>query len=186
MKKIFALAMTVCAFLTAESATSYVFTMDGKTAALSASSLPSQGRNFTTGETVTNLQSKTGADLASCGWYAVQMPHVELGTLQYVSITGYVFTASNGVAHAQVVVKDGAPVKKYTQYKIIGLLMKMGKWAQVKEYLIANDLYDLFMGAQFLSNADANFVGAKKQLSQLLGIEEMVIDELLETCVDTE
>ena len=56
----------------------------------------------------------------------------------------------------------------------------------MKQYLVDNDLFDLFMGAQYLTNADENFLRAKKMMGQLLGVEEAVIDELLETCVDDE
>lgn len=165
--------------------TNYVFSADGVNAATAPRQLPLVGKDFTTGVVVSNLSALAETDLAKCGWYRVVIPPVELGPLQYMEITGYSFFTT-GIAAASVVIKDGAPLKKYTQYKIIGLLMKMGKWQQVKKYLVDNDLFDLFMGAQYLTNADENFIRAKKVMGQLLGVEEAVIDELLETCVDDE
>ena len=180
------LLLALSAFAATAGVTNYVFSTDGKLAATAPRALPDSGRDFTTGAAVANLHGADAATLMKCGWWQVEMPVVELGMLQYAVITGYVFNASSGIATALVEVKDGAPVKKYTQYKIIGLLMRMGKWAQVKQYLVDNDLFDLFMGAQFLSNADENFVNAKKMMSQLLQLDESVIDELLEACVDTD
>lgn len=189
MKKMFKgiLAAGIVAFAAVVhgATTNYVFTADGVNAATAPRQLPQIGKDFTTGAVVSNLSSLAEADLAKCGWYRVVMPPVELGPLQYMEITGYTFFPT-GTAAASVVIKDGAPLKKYTQYKIIGLLMKMGKWQQVKQYLVDNDLFDLFMGAQYLTNADENFLRAKKMMGQLLGVEEAVIDELLETCVDDE
>ena len=179
-------AVMLLSFGAFATATNYVFTADGKFSASSPRNLPSVGRDFTTGLVVSNLSARSSSELVNCGWYRVEMPEVQLGMLQYSVITGYVFDATSGTATALVAVKDGAPVKRYTQYKIIGLLMKMGKWQQVKQYLVDNNLFDLFMGAQFLSNADENFMSAKKMMAQVLQIEEAVIDELLETCIDTD
>ena len=186
-KRLFISIAAFCiALACVSSQTNYVFTADGKLAASTPRQLPENGRDFSNGSIVSNLTAQSSEVLVRCGWYRVEMPQVELGILQYVATTGYVFNASAGVATALVVVKDEAPVKKYTKYKIIGLLMKLGKWQQVKQYLVDNDMYDLFMGAQFLSNADENFMTAKKAMGQLLQIDEAVIDELLESCVDTD
>ena len=185
-KSLLAIAVTVAVLSAAAEATNYIFSTDGNIAATAPRRLPAEGRDFTTGELVSNLEEADTETKVKCGWWRVEMPSVELGVLQYSVITGYQFNASAGTATAFVEIKDGAPVKKYTQYKIIGLLMRMNKWSQVKQYLVDNDLFDLFMGAQFLSNADENFVRAKKMMSQVLQTEESVIDELLESCVDTD
>ena len=190
MKKFISLVFAAAAFTSISvcgmDATNYVFSADGVFASGNPRQLPLVGRDFTTGLAVSNLQEKTAQELVNCGWYRVVANKPELGMLQYLVTTGYVFSAESGTATALYQIKDGAPVKKYTQYKIIGLLMKLGKWQQVKQYLIEHELYDLFMGAQFLSNADENFINAKKVMGQLLQIDEAVIDELLETCVDTD
>lgn len=162
----------------------YVFSADGKHAATAPRSLPANGRDFSTGTIVSNLASQSTAMLVKCGWYKVVMPGYELGMLQYSVISGYTFDRSLGTATAIVEIRDGAPVKKYTQYKVIGALTKMGKWSDVKKFLVDNNLYDMFMAAQYLSTDDPNFFAAKKQMAKLLGVADRELDEILEVCID--
>jgi hypothetical protein len=75
-------------------------------------------------------------------------------------------------------------VKKYTQYKVIGVLTKMGKWNDVKKFLETNNLFDMFMAAQYLATDDPNFFAAKKQMAKLLGISDAELDVVLEACID--
>ena len=185
MKKlIIALVAFATAFAYGED--TYVFTADGVYAATSPRQLPQVGRDFDNGGIVSNLTEQTPAVLANCGWYRVEMPEVTLGALQYSVITGYTFSVSNDTAYAHVEVRDGAPLKKYTQYKIIGALMQLGKWNDVKQYLVAHDLYDLFMGAQYITNADPNFLAAKKLVAQLLQVDEGALDAMLDRGIDDE
>ena len=179
-----ALAASTASFAAAD--TNYVFTADGVFAATSPRKLPSVGRDFSNGSVVSNLYEQTASTLARCGWYRVEMPEVTLGALQYSVITGYTFSVSNDTAYAHVEVRDGAPLKKYTQYKIIGALMQLGKWNDVKQYLVVHDLYDLFMGAQYITNADPNFLAAKKLVAQLLQVDEGDLDAMLDRCIDDE
>ena len=162
----------------------YVFSADGKSAATSPRTLPDVGRDFSSGAAVSNLQSQTASVLAGCGWYRVIVPEVELGMLQYVVTNGYKFDSTNGTATAMIEVRDGAPVKKYTQYRVIGVLLQMGKWNDVKQFLTDNNLYDMFMAAQYLSTDDPNFFAAKKQMARLLGITDQELDALLANCID--
>ena len=166
--------------------TNYVFSADGKLASTSPRSLPQVGRDYTTGAAITNLAQQPPEVLIKCGWYRVEKESIELGPLQYEEITGYVFNSTLGTAKAIVEVKNGAPLKKYTQYKIIGLLMSQGKWEEVKSYLEANKLYDLFMGAQYLTNADPYFFQAKKVIAKLIKIDSATLEVLLDQCIDDE
>lgn len=162
----------------------YVFSADGKRAATSPRMLPDVGRDFSAGAVVSNLQEQTASVLAGCGWYRVIVPEVELGMLQYVVTNGYKFDSTNGTATAMIEVRDGAPVKKYTQYRVIGMLMQIGKWEEVKAFLVEKNLYDLFIGAQYLATDDPVFFGAVKEMAKLLGLSQQEMDALLEKCLD--
>jgi hypothetical protein len=162
----------------------YVFSADGKNAAIAPRTLPANGRDFETGRVVSNLSTQSVETLVKCGWYRVVVPKVELEMLQYQVVMGYDFDQTNGTATARVTVKDGAPVKRYTQYKIIGALMKLGKWDTVKAFLVEQNMYDLFMGAQYIATDDPNFFAAKKHMAQLLGVTDCELDEVLEGCID--
>lgn len=186
MKKLIILAVASVSIALAvdAAATNYVFTADGRHAATSPRALPDNGRDFTTGAVVSNLQAQSPATLVGCGWYRVVMPAIELGMLQYPVVEGYTFDTTNGTATAKVTIKDGAPVKRYTQYRVIGLLMQMGKWETVKAYLVQAGLYDLFMGAQYLATDDPVFFGALKEMAKLLGLTQCELNQLLEKCLD--
>ena len=162
----------------------YVFSADGKNAATTPCSLPDIGRDFATGTVVSNLKSQTAYVRAGCGWYRIIVPEVELGMLQYPVTTGYTFDAMSGTATAKVEVRDGAPVKKYTQYRVIGLLMQIGKWDEVKSFLVEKNLYDLFISAQYLATDDPIFFGALKEMAKLLSLSMSELDALLEKCLD--
>lgn len=162
----------------------YVFSVDGKYAAITPRTLPANGRDFETGNVVSNLSAQSVETLVKCGWYKVIVPDYELGMLQYPVTVGYTFDAEKGTATAKVEIRDGAPVKKYTQYKVIGVLLQMGKWNDVKQFLVDNNLYDMFMAAQYLATDDPNFFAAKKQMARLLGITDKELDVILENCID--
>jgi hypothetical protein len=162
----------------------YVFSADGKHAATAPRSLPANGRDFSTGNIVSNLAAQSVAILVKCGWYKVVVPSYELGMLQYPVTLGYTFDPGQGTATANVEIRDGAPVKKYTQYKVIGVLSQIGKWNDVKKFLVDNNLFDMFMAAQYLSTDDPNFFAAKKQMAKLLGVADRELDEILEVCID--
>ena len=183
MKQIIACFLCVIG-LTAVGDNTYVFSADRKNASVNPRRLPTTGRNFETGEVVSPLEGQALETLAKCGWYKVVLPNVEVGVLQYPVVTGYEFDATNGTATAIVEIRDGAPVKKYTQYKIIGALMQMGKWKEVKAFLVEKDLYDLFMGAQYLTNDDLNFLLAMKSMAALLGLNYWELEKVLEQCRD--
>ena len=162
----------------------YVFSVDGKYAATAPRKLPSNGRNFETGNVVSNLSDQTVETLVKCGWYKVVVPSYEQGMLQYPVTVGYTFDATKGTATANIEIRDGAPVKKYTQYKVIGMLMQIGKWEEVKAFLVEKNLYDLFIGAQYLATDDPVFFGAVKEMTKLLGLSQQEMDALLEKCLD--
>ena len=185
MKKIAILMIVALGMVcTRAVADEYVFSVDGKYAATAPRKLPSNGRNFETGNVVSNLSAQTVETLVKCGWYKVIVPSYELGMLQYPVTVGYTFNATNGTATAKIEIRDGAPVKKYTQYKVIGVLLQMGKWNDVKQFLTDNNLYDMFMAAQYLATDDPNFFAAKKQMARLLGITDKELDVILENCID--
>jgi hypothetical protein len=162
----------------------YIFSCDKKVAVGNPRKLPNNGRDFQTGNVVSNLSSQSVSTLVKCGWYKVIVPPYELGMLQYGEIAGYTFDTNEGTATAIVNIRDGAPVKKYTQYKVIGVLTKMGKWNDVKKFLETNNLFDMFMAAQYLATDDPNFFAAKKQMAKLLGISDAELDVVLEACID--
>lgn len=186
MKKIVILMMVALGLVGSRvaEADEYVFSADGKNAAIAPRSLPANGRDFETGNVVSNLSAQSVETLVKCGWYKVIVPDYELGMLQYSVTVGYTFDSEKGTATAKVEIRDGAPVKKYTQYKVIGVLLQMGKWNDVKQFLTDNNLYDMFMAAQYLSTDDPNFFAAKKQMARLLGITDKELDVILENCID--
>lgn len=184
MKKIIVLIIITLSVMSSFSADKYVFSADRKIAATVPRMLPDIGRDFATGTVISNLQVQTASVLAGCGWYRVIVPEVELEMRQYAVTTGYTFDVMTGTATAKVEIRDGAPIKKYTQYRIISLLMQIGKWDEVKAFLVEKKLYDLFIGAQYLATDDPIFFGALKEMAKLLGVSMSELDALLENCRD--
>lgn len=166
--------------------TNYVFSLDGKVASVQPTALPQEGINIKTGYVVTNMTAISPTELSNYGWYRVISPSVSLDCRQYVVVTGYVFNVENSTATALKSICDNGPQKKYTQYRIIGLLMKLGLWDSAKQMLIESNAYDLFMGAQYLTNDDPNFFAAKKTLAQKMGLDDETVDAMLDLCIDEE
>ena len=75
MKKIAVLMIVALGMVcTRAVADEYVFSVDGKYTATAPRTLPSNGRNFETGNVVSNLSVQTAETLVKCGWYKVIVP----------------------------------------------------------------------------------------------------------------
>lgn len=73
--------------------------------------------------------------------------------------------------------------RKFSKLKIVGILTQLGFWPQVKEYLIDNDLYDMYLAAQVFQDDNEYFNNGLLDLKDMLGISDNQLEEMLESCI---
>ena len=73
--------------------------------------------------------------------------------------------------------------RTFSKLKVAIALRGVGVWPQVKAWLEANDLWDLFVLAQDFKEDDAYFVQGKAELQKQLGWTDAQVENLLSQCV---
>ena len=78
-------------------------------------------------------------------------------------------------------VEDPAPPPRiFSKLKIVAALTKAGVWANVKQYIIDADLYDLYLAAQEFSEDNEYFVHGKTALQTALGWTDEQVEAILQ------
>ncbi len=99
------------------------------------------------------------------------------------------------VAKAEVISEPGIGMntqtalvnaRTFSKMKCVVALMSVGVWPQVKAWLEANNLYDLYLAAQNFREDDAYFLQGKAALQALLGWTDEQVETLLAQCVAEE
>lgn len=159
----------------------FIFSPDAQTVGSNPRELPSQGRNLTTGETVIGLHAAPPETRAACGWYQrdAGTPPICYSN-EYAVVSGYVFSRQSGTATAQYE-KHWHKIQpvKYSKMRIVAALQTLGYWAQVKQWIIDNDLYDLYLAAQDFASDNEHFAIGLAILQAQLGLTDEQVETIL-------
>lgn len=75
--------------------------------------------------------------------------------------------------------------REISKRKLMNNLKEMEVWQQVKQYLIANDLWDDWETSTILDESDPFFKGAMGALKNLLSLTDLQIEELISNSIST-
>lgn len=73
--------------------------------------------------------------------------------------------------------------RTFSKMKCVVALKSVGVWAQVKEWIIAQDLYDEYLAAQDFREDNPYFLAGKAALQAALGWTDEQVEELLAQCL---
>lgn len=76
----------------------------------------------------------------------------------------------------------GAKTKTYSKMKCVLKLTQMGVWEQVKQWIIAQGLYDVYLAAQDFSEDNPYFVQGLATFKEMLGLSDEQIRAVLRDC----
>ena len=107
------------------------------------------------------------------------MPEPQEGKV--VEYGGYALGESDHLWHKQWVLVDAPPPppRTFSKYKLVAALTRAGVWANVKQYIIDADLYDLYLAAQEFSEDNEYFVQGKTALQTALGWTDAQVEAVL-------
>jgi len=162
----------------------YVFSADGATVGSSPRELPSQGFDRTTGQVVVGLQMRSDEVKAACGWWRrieTPKPGIVLSN-EYWAVTGYTFTNSAAYQAWGRKWRKVAP-RRFSKMLIVAALMREGVWPQVKAWIDAQGLTDLYLAAQEFAEDNAWFAQGKAAIQAALGWTDAQVEALLQECV---
>lgn len=72
------------------------------------------------------------------------------------------------------------PPRTFSKLRIVAALTRAGVWANVKQYIIDADLYDLYLAAQDFSEDNEYFTQGKAQLQTALGWTDEQVESILQ------
>ena len=159
----------------------YIFSADALAPGSSPRELPSQGRDLESGAVVVGLHSVPPALRAACGWFEVVANPPATYSNEYAAATGYVFDRALGTATRQYEIRwrEPQPVT-YSKMRIVAALRDIGAWPQVKQWIIDQDLYDLYLAAQDVRSDNEYFAQGRAALQQALGLTDAQVEAILE------
>ena len=94
---------------------------------------------------------------------------------EYVEVNGKIF--SRWVYRAPV----NAP-RIFSKLKTVEALIGLGVWPEVREWIEAKGLYDLYLAAVELSEDDARFVAGVNALKNKICLSDEQVENILERC----
>ena len=75
------------------------------------------------------------------------------------------------------------PPRVFSKMKVIVALMEMGIWLTVRDYIVAANLYDLFLAAQDFKEDDKYFMQGLESLKAKLNLTDEQIEQVLAASV---
>ena len=78
---------------------------------------------------------------------------------------------------------DGPIPRTFSKLKIVAQLTAADVWPAVKEYLISNDLYDLYLAAQDFAEDNPFFEQGKNALQEALGWTDEQVEQILANAI---
>lgn len=75
------------------------------------------------------------------------------------------------------------PPRTFSKLRIVAALMEAGVWDSVKQWIVDNNLYDLYLAAQDFAEDNAYFVQGKTALQQALGWTDGQVEAVLAAAV---
>lgn len=121
--------------------------------------------------------------LNSQGWYRLDTtpaPEPEDG---YHAEPRYAYddaeTPTRIVQSWEVVQDPPPPPRVFSKLCLVAALMDAGYWTQVKAFIEAQGLMDLYLAAQTFREDDAHFAPALAALRQMLGVTDEEVEKIL-------
>lgn len=71
------------------------------------------------------------------------------------------------------------PPRTFSKFKVVRALTEMGIWLKVRDYIVANGLYDLFLAAQDFKEDDEFFVKGLTELKAKFGMSDEEVEAIL-------
>ena len=78
---------------------------------------------------------------------------------------------------------EAPDVPRYSKLRLVVALKQMGLWERVKEWIVANDLYDEYLAAQNVAADNEYFQRGLAALKSQLGVSDETSDALLASCL---
>lgn len=94
---------------------------------------------------------------------------------------GYTYTVRDGVAYKEYFVARLPRV--FSKLKVVAALTDAGVWPQVKAWIEANGLYDLYLAAQEFAEDNDYFISGRAALSAALGWTDEQVEAILAASV---
>lgn len=69
--------------------------------------------------------------------------------------------------------------RTFSKFKIVAALIEHGLWDEVKQYITHAGLYDLYLACTVFSEDDSYFKMGLEKLKSQLGIDEPIIEQIL-------
>lgn len=92
--------------------------------------------------------------------------------------------ATGAIVPRWTLVKDAPPPPRvYSKLKVVAALTEAGVWPQVKAWIEANSLYDLYLAAQEFAEDNAWFAQGLAALKPVVGWTDEQVEALLAKCV---
>lgn len=179
MKRAIVMLLSACC-LAACAADLFVFSADGVEVGSKPRELPAQGYNRYTHQVVVGLHARTDAERAACGWWRVvktPKPGIVFSN-EYWAVTGYTFT--NSVAYKAWGKKwRKVTPRRFSKMLIVAALTREGVWPQVKSWIDAQGLTDLYLAAQDFAEDNAYFTQGKAAIQAALGWTSEQVEAVL-------
>lgn len=181
MKRIIALLLSACCLASSFAAADlFVFSVDGVEVSSKPRELPAQGFNRYTHQVVVGLHARTDAERAACGWWRIvetPKPGIVFSN-EYWAVTGYTFT--NSVAYQAWGRRWRKVVpRRFSKMLIVAALTREGVWPQVKSWIDAQGLTDLYLAAQDFAEDNAYFTQGKAAIQAALGWTSEQVEAVL-------
>ena len=71
----------------------------------------------------------------------------------------------------------------FSKMKFVAMMMQIDAWEQVKQWIVDNGMYDLYLAAQEFAEDNKQFDDAKKAVQQLLQLSDLEVEDILSNCV---
>ena len=174
------LAMCALAACLCAQADRFIFSADGVTVGSVPRELPAQGFNRQTGQVVVGLHARTDAERAACGWWRIvetPKPGVVFSN-EFWTVSGYTFT--NNLAYTAWGKKwRRLGTRRFSKLAIVAALQREGVWPQVKAWIEARGLTDLYLAAQDFAENNEYFTQGKAALKAELGWTDEKVEAIL-------
>lgn len=73
--------------------------------------------------------------------------------------------------------------RTFSKLKFVSLMMKMGKWNEVMEWIDQNNLHELYLAAQVFREDNEYFLKGKTEIQNLLGLKDYEVEKILNQCI---
>ena len=83
------------------------------------------------------------------------------------------------------IVKDEVvkTIRIFSKLKFVAIMTKLKKWNEIRNWIIQNDLMDLYMAAQDFREDNEYFIQGKKAIQDTLKMSDEEVEKILSQCI---